>query len=178
MARPLSPRCSSMRQGLGEIIPCGRPQGHTGPCRKAPAPKAAVKGAPGGPRSFPAVSARKRKADQRDKAHARHVTNTYGIPGRQYWLIYAFQGNRCAICMRATGRSKRLAVDHSHACIQDHDPKRGCKECVRGLLCSGCNKFLGWIRDDPKAGERIARYLTDPPYRQLRRKWAKDGIPE
>ncbi|WP_424923390.1 endonuclease VII domain-containing protein [Actinocrispum wychmicini] len=67
------------------------------------------------------------------------------------------QGGRCAICQRATGRGKRLAVDHNHATGE-----------VRGLLCKPCNRdVLGHLRDDVSAFERAIVYLTDPPARRM-----------
>lgn len=105
-----------------------------------------------------------------EKTHGNHILVTYGITTEQYRALLAYQAGKCAICIKATGRSKRLAVDHDHSCRQGHDPKRGCPECVRGLLCSRCNGFLGWIRDDHTIGGRIGRYLDDPPFQQLRKK--------
>nr|WP_279494490.1 endonuclease VII domain-containing protein [Actinocrispum wychmicini] len=78
---------------------------------------------------------------------------TYGITAEQYAALYTLQGGRCAICRRATGRGKRLAVDHNHATGE-----------VRGLLCKPCNRdVLGHLRDDVSAFERAIAYLTDPP---------------
>lgn len=37
--------------------------------------------------------------------------------------------------------------------------------CIRGLLHSKCNSFLGWVRDDAIAFERGAEYLRNPPAR-------------
>lgn len=113
----------------------------------------------------------KAKRASQHNAHASRVLEVYGITGDEYWALKNYQGGVCAICCKATGRSKRLAVDHNHKCpTKAHDPKNGCPECVRGLLCSTCNQFIGWIGDDPRGGERIARYLTDPPYQILRRR--------
>lgn len=100
--------------------------------------------------------------------HAAHIEAKYGITREEYRSLYAFQAGKCAICCRATGASKRLAVDHDHKCDTGAHPHQfGCRECVRGLLCSRCNEFLGHIRDDARAGERIARYLRTPPFRLM-----------
>lgn len=69
---------------------------------------------------------------------------------------------------RVTGERKgarRLAVDHDHvlASTHGHDPDRGCRECIRGLLCSNCNSYVAWIRDDPGAARRLYDYLRFPP---------------
>ncbi len=102
------------------------------------------------------------------KQHDSHIGQHYGITPKDYIDLRNYQAGKCAICCRATGRSKRLAVDHNHKCKVGHDPKYGCPECVRGLLCSTCNKFIGWMRDDPRVGDRMARYLRDPPFQRLR----------
>jgi hypothetical protein len=99
----------------------------------------------------------------RKQSHARRVVQVYGITGEEYEKLYAAQGSACAICLRATGRSKRLAVDHDHAIEQVH----GNRASVRGLLCSVCNNFLGHARDDPEFFKRAITYLLDPPARKV-----------
>lgn len=89
---------------------------------------------------------------RKDAAHEKRVQKVYGLPPGGYQKLYEFQGERCAICRWATGASRRLSVDH------DHRTGR-----ARGLLCRPCNDFLGYIRDDLAAAERVARYLSTPP---------------
>lgn len=105
---------------------------------------------------------------QRQSSHERHINLTYGITGAEYKQLLGYQAGKCAICCRATGRSRRLAVDHDHSCKEGHPPKYGCPECVRGLLCYLCNDYIGKMHDDPKVGERMARYLREPPWSKLR----------
>jgi hypothetical protein len=90
----------------------------------------------------------------------KRVLDVYSITPAEYAEIYFGQDQRCAICRRATGARKRLAVDHDHACC---DKPTSCGQCVRGLLCSTCNKTLGHFRDDPAAFLRGALYLLDWP---------------
>lgn len=111
--------------------------------------------------------ARAKRKERRDKVHASRTEATYGITGELYWALYEFQGGRCAICQRATGRTKRLAVDHDHKCPEGHDPKTGCLKCVRGLLCGVCNEVSGRWRDDPEVGERFAEYHRNPPFQAM-----------
>jgi hypothetical protein len=80
------------------------------------------------------------------------VAAVYGLKDGQYEALYAAQGGVCAICRRAKGLTKKLAVDHDH--------KTGY---VRGLLCSPCNKLLGHLRDDPNLAAGIWAYLVKPP---------------
>lgn len=89
-------------------------------------------------------AAKKRTAERRD-------ANTYGLGPGDYDRILDHQGGRCAICQRATGATRRLAVDHDHA-----------TGAVRGLLCKTCNTVvLG--RYDANALARAITYLAAPP---------------
>jgi hypothetical protein len=76
------------------------------------------------------------------------VANTYGLKPGEYEKMYKEQGGVCAICQRATGKTKRLAVDHDHDTLL-----------VRGLLCGPCNKLVGYFRNSPEAFRRAAVYL-------------------
>jgi len=109
-----------------------------------------------------------RKKSRRKSQHDAHIRNTYGITPEQYWAIYEAQGGRCALCRKATGKSKALAVDHDHSCC---DGQKSCGRCVRSLTCSKCNKMLGHMRDDPEFAERVLLYLIHPPGKELLREW-------
>jgi hypothetical protein len=110
-----------------------------------------------------------RRRAQRMSRAVRHVENTYGLTAQEYDELYRFQGGRCAICRRATGASKRLAVDHDHVLARQHGhPEgKGCGSCCRGLLCSLCNDTLAHLRDDPAAFERAADYLRNWPTKKM-----------
>ena len=104
-----------------------------------------------GPRCYTHHKQRLRK--QSRARHGAHIEATYGITADEYEALYQAQGGVCAICNRATGARRRLAVDHDHSTGY-----------VRGLLCRPCNhKVLGHLRDDPKALERAINYLQNPP---------------
>ncbi len=108
-----------------------------------------------GPRC--AEHARAFKAQQKAAKHARWILSTYGITADQYWALYEHQGGKCAICQRATGRTKMLSVDHDHKTGE-----------VRGLLCNYCNRHvLGHLRDSVAALLRAVRYLLHPPARKV-----------
>lgn len=104
---------------------------------------------------------------RRQRAHERHVARQYGLTPDQYRALYEAQGGVCFICRRATGKTRNLAVDHEHGrpgC--DHPPEVGCRECVRCLACSTCNRIvLG--RYSVEALTRAITALTDPPARKL-----------
>lgn len=103
-----------------------------------------------GPRC--ATHHRERKKAAREAAHARRIESTYGITKEQYGALYEAQGGVCYICQRATGRTRKLSVDHDH--------KTGW---VRGLLCRVCNNVLGHLRDDQYTALRLFKYLQYPP---------------
>jgi hypothetical protein len=100
---------------------------------------------------------------RKQRAHERHVETTYGLTPEQYAALYAAQGGRCAICRRATGASKNLAVDHDHKCCSG-PRSRGC--CIRALVCGPCNDVLAHFRDDPATFERGKLYLEEWPSRR------------
>lgn len=124
-----------------------------------------------GPRC--ATHHREKVLRDREAAWAARLWKTYRITTEQYWELYNDQGGRCAICQRATGKAKKLAVDHDHACCNG---PTSCGKCVRGLLCMTDNKWLGHIRDSPAAGQRAHAYLLAPPAHQ-RLGWELAGGP-
>jgi hypothetical protein len=86
----------------------------------------------------------------KDRAHARHIEANFGITADEYWALHQAQGGKCWICRIATGRARKLAVDHDHR-----------SSVVRGLLCSPCNVMIG--RLGPDAFVRVLEYLYNPP---------------
>lgn len=109
---------------------------------------------------------REKKRADRQRNHGRHVEKTYGITPEEYADIYLAQGGRCAICQKATGATKKLAVDHDHQAGCDHDPNTGCRRCVRGALCSVCNAIVVG-RYNIEALARAINYLVDPPAQKV-----------
>lgn len=107
---------------------------------------------------------RDRKKATARASHARWILKTYGLTIEQYEALYEAQGGVCYICQRATGKVRRLAVDHDH--------KTGY---VRGLLCKPCNSILAQIRDDKDAAKRISLYLWEPPALAVIGKVKPDG---
>lgn len=91
---------------------------------------------------------KRRKAD----AHEKRVQAVYGLAEGQYADLADAQGGACAICLRATGKTRRLSVDHDH-----HTGD------VRGLLCRPCNDMLGHARDSMEFFARAYHYLRCPP---------------
>lgn len=91
------------------------------------------------------------------KAHGRRTETNFGIPAELYWALYEFQGGTCAILgCRATGKTRRLAVDHDHKCCPG---RTSCGKCIRGLLCFVHNEMFGRNGDNPAVFRDMADYL-------------------
>jgi Recombination endonuclease VII len=115
-----------------------------------------------GPRCYTCWVAEKRR---RKKAnHDTYVVRTYGVAKGFFDQLFRYQKGRCAWCNRATGRTKKLANDHNHKCCPG---PTSCGKCLRGLLCSPCNRHLGYLGDSPEAMLRGYQYLRNPPAQQL-----------
>lgn len=71
----------------------------------------------------------------------------FGLSEADFDLMLANQLWACAICLAPF-------VEHPQT---DHDHRTGT---VRGLLCGGCNRSIGLLRDSPENCIRAAAYLT------------------
>lgn len=115
-----------------------------------------------GPRCYSCHNERKREV--RLAAHGRRIKTTYNTTPEFYAALKEYQGGLCAICRRAKGEKRNLAVDHDHTCCPG---PTSCGRCIRGLLCAPCNDILAHFRDDPTAGMRMAAYLTSWPSHRM-----------
>ena len=68
-----------------------------------------------------------------------------------YYRLLEIQDNKCAICNSKVGstKHKNLSIDHDH--------KTGK---IRGLLCTSCNRQLGWYENKK---ELVEKYLQNNP---------------
>lgn len=75
----------------------------------------------------------------------------YGLTETEYEALLAAQGGVCAICgaPEPGGLYKPLHIDHCHASKK-----------VRGLLCTNCNRGLGYFGDDPSRLRIAATYVS------------------
>lgn len=80
----------------------------------------------------------------------RWLKTTYGISLSDFDKLFNRQGGKCAICAEPMSRP---FIDHCHE-----------TEKVRGLLCPGCNKGIGFLKDSPKVLISAARYLKMARY--------------
>jgi hypothetical protein len=91
-----------------------------------------------------------------------YVARQYGLTPEQYQALLAHcrtNDKGQALCMMCN-RIRARAVDHDHSCCSG---KTSCGKCVRGLLCTRCNVFLGHSRDDTAVAYSMIDYLTNPP---------------
>ena len=87
-----------------------------------------------------------------------HIGNLkkYGLTRDDYVNLEKSQNGVCKICGESEKHNKRLSVDHDHSCC----PGAGsCGKCIRGLLCSTCNKVLGQVNDNIKTLKAMIEYL-------------------
>jgi Recombination endonuclease VII len=85
----------------------------------------------------------------------------YGLTKAEWTWLYDTQGGVCAICGEPEMVKQNLSVDHDHSCC---GKKKGCKSCIRGLLCSICNRVLGLAEAAPELAIRFADYLNRRPF--------------
>lgn len=93
---------------------------------------------------------RKKRAVKVALLGRRRTLRRYGLSSEDYDRMVEAQGGVCVICRLppTKGKGERLHVDHCH--------KTGK---VRALLCSDCNRALGYFRDDLARVVQAAEYL-------------------
>lgn len=124
-----------------------------------------------------------RKRSQR-LAHERRLESDFQISAEVYWALYEAQGGKCFVCAVATGKSKRLAVEHDHRKCADeaatiglpppHPPEKGCPNCINALTCSRCNRLVAFLNVEQLA--RAIQLLVDPPARKILNQLRERGI--
>jgi hypothetical protein len=88
------------------------------------------------------------------KSYLYNIKAKHGITKKEYDKLFEESNGLCSVCRKPEqlqwkdGSIKRLALDHNH--------KTGK---IRGLLCNGCNRALGYIHDDPDIARQLAKYL-------------------
>lgn len=85
----------------------------------------------------------------------------FGLTRQAFDAMLASQDYRCAICRTPDPGYQFWTVDHDHACCPPLEGRtvRTCGRCVRGILCSRCNKALGYAGDDVKILLAMVTYL-------------------
>lgn len=112
-------------------------------------------------RKLPGVKQKENEAGKRyykrnaDIEYNGHLKRTFGITLEDFNNMLTLQNGVCDICKReetkrnpATGKPKRLSVDHCHNSGK-----------VRGLLCFDCNTSLGKFKESIPTLENAIKYL-------------------
>ena len=89
-----------------------------------------------------------------------HLRIRYGISAKDYDVLLAKQGGKCAICSTSdpgTKRAKYFDVDHCHTTGK-----------VRALLCRNCNVTVGVVEKKTELIKLIHEYLRE--HNDVRRK--------
>ena len=97
------------------------------------------------------------KQCSKDLGHSGNLKK-YGMSVDDYITLEKAQNGVCKICNQTEKHRKRLSVDHDHACCPG---ATSCGSCVRGLLCSNCNKTLGMVKDDVNILQNMIEYLNN-----------------
>lgn len=79
----------------------------------------------------------------------------YGVGVSTYDEMHKKQDGLCAICGKPEteiykGKVRLLSIDHSHTTGK-----------VRKLLCTGCNRALGFIKENADTARNMARYIEE-----------------
>jgi len=109
--------------------------------------------------NFTAQSVGKYKAKPYCNSCKKHIGHTHnmkklGISVEKYIQLEKEQDYKCKICGEKD--NKRLSVDHDHSCCNSFP---ACGVCIRGLLCSRCNRTLGMVNDDKDLLQKMLEYL-------------------
>ena len=84
------------------------------------------------------------------------MKSRYKISLDEYNAMLEDQDYGCMICGGTNKNGRALAVDHDHTCCPG---KTTCGKCIRGLLCSNCNRALGLFKDDSELTKKATAYL-------------------
>ena len=82
----------------------------------------------------------------KERAKWRHIKSKYKLNKEQWTAMFDSQDGKCDICCTPIDHSAH--VDHCHS-----------TNLIRGLLCGGCNKGLGYFRDSADTLVLASQYL-------------------
>lgn len=86
--------------------------------------------------------------------HEQKVT-MHGVSLVQYLLLLKSQNFACALCNIEFQGVQGRFIDHDHSCCPG---RYGCKRCVRGIVCPGCNTLIGFLETK---GNAIKKFDSD-----------------
>lgn len=83
------------------------------------------------------------------------IKRAYGIDEEDFQAMYISQNGKCAICNEDIALRSKIETKYHSACV-DHCHETGK---VRDLLCSDCNRGLGFFKDDVNIINNVLKYL-------------------
>lgn len=95
-----------------------------------------------------------------ERGRRHHFQKNYGLSIEQRDAILKLQSGKCAICQDSETENNYLQIDHDHNCCPT---AKTCGNCVRGLICSRCNRALGMLDDNPYLARDLVIYLKKYP---------------
>jgi hypothetical protein len=111
---------------------------------------------------LPEVKARRSAKQYHKRPHhfAKSRFRTTGFTQELWDAAWTMQHGLCAICQcdlltyhnPHVSKGPKMCADHDHARMRP-----------RGILCSTCNKALGFFKDSPERLRAAIEYLADPP---------------
>ena len=107
-------------------------------------------------RKLAAQRAKKYYDNNKKEIREKNLYKHYGITEEDFHALLVLQEGKCAICRKENyiGRGT-WNVDHNHENKE-----------VRGLLCTSCNRGLGYLGDNIEILVAAIRYLNNPPARK------------
>ncbi len=88
----------------------------------------------------------------KDRRYTRHNTTKMKID-----KIIQYQNGLCPICNNKLEQD--INIDHDHSCCPG---SYSCGKCIRGVLCSGCNRGIGIFKDNIENLRRAIKYINAP----------------
>lgn len=74
-----------------------------------------------------------------------YISGQYGLTMTEYNDFINAHDNRCAICRATSVRALHVDHDHTHhpgEFRRGSNQSKACPECIRGMLCGVCNRYL------------------------------------
>lgn len=106
------------------------------------------------------MKAHNSKAEIREKnrlyaeTHAKRTHERHGLSLEQYQVLLDKYDGNCWTCRTVQAQ----CIDHDHSCCPS---TWSCGKCVRGVLCSHCNRGLGMVLDNVETLQRMIDYLDN-----------------
>lgn len=94
-----------------------------------------------------------KNAQNKDKRRASELKIKFGMTVDQFQEMVRSQKGLCAVCNKPetavhNGIARQLSIDHCHA-----------SGGIRDLLCSNCNRGIGYLQDDPHVLRSAVAYI-------------------